>query len=331
VLVSERTVIVKGKPGIKPLDEGSVLCATAGGTAMAAEEDLEPTAAAAVANKFVLGRVYEVFGPVAVPHYVIKLTSVQTAMLNHLSPGQRVHSVTALSQYLRPETLLSRGCDASNVHDEEPKPDEIEYSDDEEEREARARYKLKKKRQAAAEKGEPMPPSPPAGGRGRGGRGAGSGDGGGRGGRSNGHANGFGNGYPPQQQQQQQYKQPYEDNMPQWARGPMHAPQQQQQQQVPHYYPPPPQVYAPAYYQQQQQQQQQPRYGDWIGLPGPGYGVPVFQQFAVAPPPFNPPMPPAHAQQQQQQQGAPVPAPTPTVALGSTPYHHFGLVPPERK
>lgn len=51
------------------------------------------------------------------------------------------------SSYIKPESLISKGCDASNVFDEEVPAENLDYSDDEEE--MMAKQKIKKGRRKA--------------------------------------------------------------------------------------------------------------------------------------------------------------------------------------
>jgi rRNA processing protein Gar1 len=102
-VLSEGTVVVKGMSGVPPLDEDSLLC-TKG--------------VADTPRVFPLGRVHELFGPVTLPHYIVKCP--EQGVLASLSLGDTVYSVQGMSSYLRPEAILGgKGCDASNMHDEE--------------------------------------------------------------------------------------------------------------------------------------------------------------------------------------------------------------------
>lgn len=112
--------------GGQPLDEGSVLCLLLLSTG----------------RRVVLGRVGEVFGPVACPCYVVR---PRKALLSHARGGgaggeergegeeeeERVEVATGMAVgyikgragFVVPQALMSKGTDASNIHDEELPPD----------------------------------------------------------------------------------------------------------------------------------------------------------------------------------------------------------------
>ncbi|PRP73577.1 hypothetical protein PROFUN_02586 [Planoprotostelium fungivorum] len=115
------TVIIAGNGG-RILDLDSVLC---------------------LDDRSFLGSVEDVFGPVAKPFYTIRLYEGQDK--DRLIPGVYAHNVVGISKYVDPREIYQKGSDASGNFDEEPREDEIEYSDDEVEA-AMKKKKNKKKR-----------------------------------------------------------------------------------------------------------------------------------------------------------------------------------------
>ena len=103
-----------------------------------------------------LGKILEVFGPVSQPLYSIRLPepvdkeqedpwSPEGKYTNFVrqQPNLLVHYLPQVAKLVDTHSLLAnrqRGCDASNVHDEEVQnAGEMDYSDDEAERQARRR------------------------------------------------------------------------------------------------------------------------------------------------------------------------------------------------
>ena len=105
-----------------PVADGSVLCA---------------------ADRRVIGRVEEVFGPVSRPYYkiVIPADGQSTAV------NEAVYAVEKYSSIVDKSTLDSKGTDASNDFDEELPAEMQEFSDDEEERRANRRQGRRPRRQ----------------------------------------------------------------------------------------------------------------------------------------------------------------------------------------
>ena len=105
----------------RPVDEGSLLC---------------------FEDRVVLGRVDEVFGQVSQPCYAVRFGRTRRPDPVRCKPGTKVFVATQHTTFVPVEQLmLQRGSDASNIFDEEPAPEELDYSDDEEE--ARAHTLLK--------------------------------------------------------------------------------------------------------------------------------------------------------------------------------------------
>lgn len=88
------------------------------------------------ADRRVLGAVFEAFGPVMKPMYIVRFSSSSEVTSNALiTPGARVFFVPGRSTFLFTSALRAmKGSDASNVYDEEVDEREREFSDDEEER-----------------------------------------------------------------------------------------------------------------------------------------------------------------------------------------------------
>lgn len=96
-----------------------------------------------------LGPIFDVFGPVKEPRYVLRFNSQQEIADNQIEVDMPVYYAPNLpfTSYVFTSHLMTmRGSDASWKHDNEP-PDEIkEYSDDEEERRDRVRNQKNKRK-----------------------------------------------------------------------------------------------------------------------------------------------------------------------------------------
>ncbi|KAG0724073.1 H/ACA ribonucleoprotein complex non-core subunit NAF1 [Chionoecetes opilio] len=91
-----------------------------------------------------LGLVFDVFGPVAQPLYVVRFNSAEHVAESGALPGEEVFFAPASDQHthyvLLDELLRCRGSDASGLQGNELGPGEIsDFSDDEEEARARRR------------------------------------------------------------------------------------------------------------------------------------------------------------------------------------------------
>ncbi|KAJ7326840.1 hypothetical protein JRQ81_016599 [Phrynocephalus forsythii] len=121
--IIEHQVIIESDKGLPPVNEDTVFF----------KEDHHS-----------IGKVFEVFGPVSHPFYVLQFNSSEQIE----SRGIKVHdavyfapSVESFTQYIFPEKLKQeRGSDASWKNDEEPPP-EANFSDDEKERAAKQQKK----------------------------------------------------------------------------------------------------------------------------------------------------------------------------------------------
>ncbi|KAJ7161259.1 Gar1/Naf1 RNA binding region-domain-containing protein [Mycena crocata] len=97
----------------------------------------------------VLGYIYETFGPTSQPLYQVKFSAIYPLDADRVQLSRPVFHVPQRSKFVFVNQIKRfKGSDASNMHDEEPADDELEFSDDE----AEAAYKsnLKRKRESRA-------------------------------------------------------------------------------------------------------------------------------------------------------------------------------------
>ena len=81
-----------------------------------------------------LSQIYETFGPTSQPLYQIKFNQNYPLNTEKIRVAREVYHVPQRSNFVFIDYLKKlRGSDASNIHDEEPAEDEIEFSDDEQE------------------------------------------------------------------------------------------------------------------------------------------------------------------------------------------------------
>ncbi|ROW09747.1 hypothetical protein VMCG_02375 [Cytospora schulzeri] len=107
------------------LDRGTVLC----------KED-----------RSVLGVIHDTIATVHRPMYILKFRSDEESKEAALERGSQVWFPKSQAIFVFPSQLrMEKGSDASNLHDEEVGPDEVEYSDDEQEQ-AHKREKKNRKR-----------------------------------------------------------------------------------------------------------------------------------------------------------------------------------------
>lgn len=113
------------------LDRGSVLC----------KED-----------RTVLGVIHDTIATVHKPMYILRFRSEEEAKTAALERGTQVWYSKSHANFVFPSQLRQeKGSDASNLHDEEVGPDEMEYSDDEQEQ----AHKREKKNRKRGGKGKP--------------------------------------------------------------------------------------------------------------------------------------------------------------------------------
>ncbi|KAF9531912.1 Gar1/Naf1 RNA binding region-domain-containing protein [Crepidotus variabilis] len=96
-------------------------------------------------DRKVVGYIYETFGPTMQPLYQIKFNSTFPLNPERVTVGREVFHVPARSRFVFVSQIRAyKGSDASNVHDEEPADDELEFSDDEVEATYKSRIKRKR-------------------------------------------------------------------------------------------------------------------------------------------------------------------------------------------
>lgn len=125
------------------LDRGSVLC----------KED-----------RTVLGVIHDTIATVHKPMYILRFRSEGEAKSAGLERGTQVWYSKSHANFVFPSQLRQeKGSDASNLHDEEVGPDEMEYSDDEQEQ-AHKREKKNRKRggKSKLSKGDDRGSQPPS-------------------------------------------------------------------------------------------------------------------------------------------------------------------------
>ena len=90
------------------------------------------------------GQIFETFGPTTQPLYQVKFNSAFPLDPERVRVGREVFHVPARSRFVFLSQIKAyKGSDASNVHDEEPADDELEFSDDEAEAAHKSRLKRK--------------------------------------------------------------------------------------------------------------------------------------------------------------------------------------------
>ncbi|KXN88860.1 H/ACA ribonucleoprotein complex non-core subunit NAF1 [Leucoagaricus sp. SymC.cos] len=125
------TVIVKGLPSERA-NRGS-------------EKALDSDTLLVFSDRKVMGYIFETFGPTLQPLYQIRFNSTYTLNTDKVQVGREVFHIPRRSRFVFVSQLKQfKGSDASNVHDEEPGEDELEFSDDEAEAVHRSRLKRKR-------------------------------------------------------------------------------------------------------------------------------------------------------------------------------------------
>ncbi|KAJ6502674.1 Gar1/Naf1 RNA binding region-domain-containing protein [Mycena vulgaris] len=123
--IIDRTVIVKGAPS-------EVVSPTLDCDTLLVFEDRK-----------VLGYIYETFGPTTQPLYQVKFSASYPIDQDKVQLSRPVFHIPQRSNFVFVNQIKRfKGSDASNMHDEEPADDELEFSDDE----AEAAYKSSLKR-----------------------------------------------------------------------------------------------------------------------------------------------------------------------------------------
>ncbi|XP_078068219.1 uncharacterized protein naf1 [Mustelus asterias] len=95
-----------------------------------------------------VGKVFEVFGPVSHPFYIVRFNSVEAIVTKEIKLQELFYFAPAVkdfTQYIFTERLKQdKGSDASWRNDQEPPTEALDFSDDEKEREAKQKKKKKK-------------------------------------------------------------------------------------------------------------------------------------------------------------------------------------------
>nr|XP_006011358.1 PREDICTED: H/ACA ribonucleoprotein complex non-core subunit NAF1 [Latimeria chalumnae] len=98
-------------------------------------------------DRHAVGKVFEVFGPVCHPFYVMRFNSAQHIVSKGIRLQQNIYFAPAVedfTQYIFTAKLQKeRGSDASWKNDQEPPPEALDYSDDEQEMAAKQKRKQK--------------------------------------------------------------------------------------------------------------------------------------------------------------------------------------------
>ena len=190
-----------GPPAAESEEAGQVSSSSSPSSSSSATTTTTTTTAAAAAGNgssplrakhvhaIVLGKVDEIFGPVAAPLYVVRMEPLRAACLREqlasdqsANGGEQstVYAVGTELKYVAMSKVNVKGSDASNLYDEEPDIEEItDFSDDEAEAQAK---QARRRRRNGGNGGR--------GGRGGGGSRSGGGGGGGDGGGSGGNGSG---------------------------------------------------------------------------------------------------------------------------------------------
>lgn len=97
-----------------------------------------------------LGQIFDVFGPIAEPHYSIRFTNAEQIKEKNVSVGMEVYFVPQSDRSITRFAFVNelqkiKGTDASWENDNEPPESVIEYSDDEEEQLARREIRAQRK------------------------------------------------------------------------------------------------------------------------------------------------------------------------------------------
>ncbi|XP_018419413.1 PREDICTED: H/ACA ribonucleoprotein complex non-core subunit NAF1 isoform X2 [Nanorana parkeri] len=111
-------------------------------------------------NRLAVGKIFEIFGPVPHPFYVLRFNSKDHVERTGVEIKDTLYFAPAVkdfTQYIIPDALKrEKGSDASWTNDQEPPAEALDYSDDEKEKEAKQKKKSqnagKKKQKAENEK-----------------------------------------------------------------------------------------------------------------------------------------------------------------------------------
>ncbi|XP_019377279.1 PREDICTED: H/ACA ribonucleoprotein complex non-core subunit NAF1, partial [Gavialis gangeticus] len=122
--IIDQLVVIESLKGLPPVNEESIIF----------KED-----------RHAAGKIFEIFGPVSRPFYVLRFNSPEHIKKKGINLKDAVYfapSVEDFTQYIFAEKLQQeKGSDASWLHDQEPPPEALDFSDDEKEREAKQKKK----------------------------------------------------------------------------------------------------------------------------------------------------------------------------------------------
>ncbi|XP_060746004.1 H/ACA ribonucleoprotein complex non-core subunit NAF1 [Tachysurus vachellii] len=150
--IVDQLVIVESKRDTQPLNEDSILFSK---------------------GRVSIGRVFEVFGPVCQPYYILRFNSLEDIQQRDLKIRDPVYfapKIKDFTEYIFVEKIkLAKGSDASWKNDQEPPPEALDFSDDEEERMAKQKLKAQRRPQqqkpeesdSDSESSASRPPPPP--------------------------------------------------------------------------------------------------------------------------------------------------------------------------
>ncbi|NWX27704.1 NAF1 protein, partial [Notiomystis cincta] len=109
------------------------------------------------------GKIFEIFGPVSHPFYVIRFNSSEHIKAKGINVQDSMYfapSVEDFTQYIFAEKLKQeKGSDASWKNDQEPPPEVLDFSDDEKEREAKQKKKKPQNQGRKKVRSETLPSS----------------------------------------------------------------------------------------------------------------------------------------------------------------------------
>ncbi|KAM8879357.1 uncharacterized protein naf1 [Spinachia spinachia] len=110
-------------------------------------------------DRLALGKVFEVFGPVSSPLYILRFNSVDQITNKGLAEGKTVYYTPGIKEYtsyiLTQRLKVFKGSDASWKNDQEPPVEALDYSDDEKEQEAKKKMKYSRKKRDNSNAGNP--------------------------------------------------------------------------------------------------------------------------------------------------------------------------------
>ncbi|KAB5542008.1 hypothetical protein PHYPO_G00086480 [Pangasianodon hypophthalmus] len=133
--IVDQLVIIESKKDTPPLNDDSILFNK---------------------DRMSVGRVFEVFGPVCQPYYILRFNSQEEIEQRDLKIREPVYfapKIKDFTEYIFVEQIKqTKGSDASWKNDQEPPPEALDFSDDEQER--MAKQKLKNQRRPPQQKQE---------------------------------------------------------------------------------------------------------------------------------------------------------------------------------